>query len=101
MQPGDFIGLKLPNTDRESEIYFTGGGPINYVFQGELNSTIELNDSDFIQQRPQIAFNLTSGINFDSFLYTTNIQLPFQIGAQVGFCVKYQQLERDKETTIQ
>ena len=67
VQPGDFLGLELPNTDIESEIYFTSGGPINYVFQGELNSMIELNDPGCTQLRPQIAFNLTSGTYTDYF----------------------------------
>ena len=62
VQPGDFIGLELPQTSDDREVYFTSGGPINYVFQGELNSTIELNDTDFTQLQPQIAFNLTSGM---------------------------------------
>ena len=64
MQPGDFLGLELPQTRNDGEIYFTSGGPTNYVFQGELNSTIDLNDPGHmpVQQRPQIIFNLTSGM---------------------------------------
>lgn len=63
VQPGDFLGLELPQTNETSEIYFTSGGPDNYVFRDELNSPVKLNDSNFIvvQQQPQIAFNLTSG----------------------------------------
>ena len=64
VQPGDFLGLEIPRTDENSEIYFTSGGPENYVFRGALNSPAELiSNSNFtvVQQRPQIAFNLTSG----------------------------------------
>jgi hypothetical protein len=65
VQPGDFLGLEIPQTNDNSEIYFTSGGPENYVFRGALNSSVELtNNSDFkiVKQQPQIAFNLTSGI---------------------------------------
>ena len=65
VQPGDFLGLEIPQTDEKSEIYFTRGGPENYRFSGALNSPVELtNNSNYrvVQQRPQIAFNLTSGI---------------------------------------
>ena len=61
VQPGDFLGLEIPQTDR---IYFTSGGPENYVFTGALNSSVELANnfySEVVQQQPQIAFNLTSG----------------------------------------
>ena len=66
VQPGDFLGLEIPRTDENSGIYFTSGGPENYVFTGALNSSVELtnNSSSGVVQRrrPQIAFNLTSGI---------------------------------------
>ena len=65
VQPGDFLGLELPQTNETSEIYFTNGGPDNYVFRGALSSPVELvNESDFtvVQQQPQITFSLTSGI---------------------------------------
>ena len=62
VQPGDFLGLEIPQTNKNSGIYFTSGGPKNYVFIGALNSSVELaNNSKVFQQRPQIAFNLTSG----------------------------------------
>ena len=64
VQPGDFLGLEIPRTDENSGIYFTSGGPENYVFRGVLNSPAELtSNSNFtvVQQQPQIAFNLTSG----------------------------------------
>ena len=64
VQPGDFIGLKLPKTADDNGIHFTESrGPTNYVFHDELTSPIELNDSDDIKaQQPQIAFSLTLGI---------------------------------------
>jgi hypothetical protein len=70
VQPGDFLGLEIKDDSRE--IYFTSGGPENYVFSGPLHSSFELtSSSDFtiVQQQPQIAFNLTSGmINFATIL---------------------------------
>jgi hypothetical protein len=68
VQPGDIIGLELPATTSDHGIYFTRGGPITYVFDGQLNSisTINLSNnrsySEF-QQLPQIIFNLTAGEN--------------------------------------
>ena len=63
VEPGDFLGLELPQTSDDSGVLFTSGGPTNYIFEHELTSPIELRDSDSMtDQRPQIAFNLTSGI---------------------------------------
>ena len=69
VQPDDFLGLEIPRTDG---IYFTSGGPENYRFRsrGALSSSVELtNNSNYrvtvVQQRPQIAFSLTSGIYTD------------------------------------
>ena len=64
VQPSDFLGLEIPRTDENSGIYFTSGGPENYVFTGALNSSVEHANnfnSEVVRQRPQIAFNLTSG----------------------------------------
>ena len=73
VQPGDFLGLEIPRTNENSGIYFTSGGPENYVFTGALNSPVELaNNSAVVQQRPQIAFNLTSGYRFISINYYYN-----------------------------
>ena len=67
VQPGDILGLELPQTnqDDDSEIFFTSGGPKNYIFESKMTSPIELNDSNYIlrAQQPQIVFNLTSGID--------------------------------------
>ncbi len=65
VKPGDFLGLQLPQTNADSGVYFTSGGPTNYIFVGELTSPIELNNSDStMAQWPQIAFNLTSGKDY-------------------------------------
>ena len=72
VQPGDFLGLEIPPTDG---IYFTRGGPENYVFRGALNSSVELtNNSNFtmVQWQPQIAFNLTSGYRLFSIISINN-----------------------------
>ena len=105
VQPGDFLGLEIPQTDENSEIYFTRGGPENYVFRSVLNSPAELtSNSNFtvVQQRPQIAFYLTSGIYTDyhslnDHLIINVIKLiTLQISAQVDFFVTLQkQLEKD------
>jgi hypothetical protein len=65
VQPGDILGLQLPNNNHE--ILFTlNGGPVNFIHEGayQLNSTITLshNESDsIVKQLPQITFNFTSG----------------------------------------
>ena len=65
VQPGDILGLELPQTDMNNEILFTTGGHKNYIFQQKLES----NKSDLldttafttVEQTPQIVLNLTSG----------------------------------------
>ena len=64
VQPGDILGLELP--DNNNEIFFTKGGPENYVFQGQLEFDVTLsNDNDssytYVRQLPQISLNFTSG----------------------------------------
>ena len=46
VQPGDIVGVELPSTTSD-EIYFTHGGPTNYIFQRQLDSTndLSLNES--------------------------------------------------------
>ena len=65
VQPGDFLGLELPNINNSEILFTANGGPVNYVFQHKLDSTIDMcsgiNYTEIIQL-PQIAFNLTSGI---------------------------------------
>ena len=64
IQSGDILGLELP--DNNDEIFFTKGGPENYVFQRRLDSNVTLsNDNDnsytYVRQLPQISLNFTSG----------------------------------------
>ena len=67
VQPGDILGIELPST-RNTEILFTNGGPVNYVFDGQPGSTVNLSNNESFskaQQLPQIVFSLTSGkINY-------------------------------------
>ena len=61
--PGDILGLEVPSTDR-IELYFTYGGAKNYVFERQLESTVNISqetDYTIMNQTPQISFNLTSG----------------------------------------
>ena len=63
IQPGDILGIELPRT-RNTEILFTKGGPINYVFNGRPGSTVNLSNNESFskaQQLPQIVFSLTLG----------------------------------------
>ena len=63
VQPGDIFGLELPST-KDDEIFFTSGGPVNYVFGRQLDSNVNLSNNGSysnVQQLPQIVFNLTSG----------------------------------------
>ena len=64
IQSGDILGLEIPPTnDDDFELFFTSGGPTNYVFNRQLNSSevdLSTNDSE-TQQTPQLSFSLTSG----------------------------------------
>jgi hypothetical protein len=61
VQPGDILGLELPQTNG-TEIWFTSEGPVNYVFENRLGSNVNLSHADSTpQQLPQILFNFTSG----------------------------------------
>ena len=63
VQPGDILGLELPDIDYDDfDIFFVEEGPVNYIFQQPLNSTIELSSHhDSKSQLPQITFSFTSG----------------------------------------
>ena len=65
VEPGDILGLELPPTsDDDFDILFAEGGPMNYIFHQQLNSTIELSSHQTSKpQLPQITFSLTSGTN--------------------------------------
>ena len=60
---GDILGLEIPPTeDNDFDIWLTSGGPPNYVFDGRLNSTVDLSENTtVVQQLPQISFGFTSG----------------------------------------
>ena len=59
VQPGDILGLELPPENLvEFDIYFTPGGPLNYIFEGKLNTTVNISEAaDESYDLPQI--NLT------------------------------------------
>ena len=67
VQAGDILGLELPPTDdQDFEVHFTNtsGGPVNYVFQGQVLSTAKLAERDSeVNDQPQINITLApSGI---------------------------------------
>ena len=64
VEPGDILGIEIPPTkDDDFDIWLTRGGPTNYVFDGQLNSTIDLSENTtVVPQLPQISFGFTSGI---------------------------------------
>ena len=64
VQPGDILGLQLPNNN--FEILFTSGGPLNYIFHEYEEPTVGLSLNETltysnVQQLPQIMLNFTSG----------------------------------------
>ena len=65
VQPGDFLGLEIPPlNDDDLEIYFKVGGPTNLVFEGQLNSTINLSATEphfIVKDEPQITFLVVLG----------------------------------------
>ena len=63
VEPGDILGLEIPSTDDDDfDILFTRGGPLNYIFDTELNSTVKLSENSTTEaQLPQISFGFTSG----------------------------------------
>ena len=66
IQPDDILGIELPATADDVEIFFTRGGPVNYVFEHQISSSSSVNlsshgNSSQVKQLPQIVFNLTSG----------------------------------------
>ena len=56
VQPGDILGLELPPTsDDDFEMFFTSGGPTNYVFQNQISSEAVLSSrASEVQEQPQI-----------------------------------------------
>lgn len=57
VQPGDILGLEIPPTDNESfKMYFTHGGPTNYMFPYQLFFAVDLSsvEASEVQEQPQI-----------------------------------------------
>ena len=66
VQSEDILGIELPATANDVEIFFTRGGPVNYVFEHQISSSSNVNlssqgTSSKVKQLPQIVLNLTSG----------------------------------------
>ena len=70
VQSGDILGLEIPpTTDDNFEVYFINGGPMNYVFQGNLPPTVNLSSNrSLVQQFPQVSFDITTGIPTQCFV---------------------------------
>ena len=65
VQPGDILGLELPPTNYgDYEIYFTSGGPTNYVFPNQLlsNTTLLSSRASEAREQPQISIVLDTSI---------------------------------------
>ena len=64
VQYGDILGIELPPlSDADFYLYFTNGGPNNYVPQTQLSSTVDItNISLTAAEQPQITLDIDSGI---------------------------------------
>lgn len=66
VQPGDILGLELPpENDDDFDIYFKSGGPmpLNYVFEGKLNSTVNISEANYhSHDLPQINLVVMLGV---------------------------------------
>ena len=63
VQFGDILGIELPPTrDSRFDLYFTNGGPLNYIFQQRLSSTVDITTrSSNVREQPQITLEIDSG----------------------------------------
>ena len=63
VQFGDILGIELPPTnDASFDLYFTDRGPVNYVFQQQLSSTVNtITKSSVVKEQPQITLDIISG----------------------------------------
>ena len=63
VQYGDILGIELPPISKSDfDLYFTDGGPTNYVFQRQLLSEIDtINRSCVVEEQPQIILDIVSG----------------------------------------
>lgn len=64
VQYGDILGIEVPSISNSYfDLYFTDGGPTNYVFQRQLLSKIDtMNRSRVVEEQPQITLDIVSGI---------------------------------------
>ena len=60
---GDILAIELPPiNDSDFDLYFTDGGPTNYVFQQQLSSEIDtINRSHVVEEQPEITLDIASG----------------------------------------
>ena len=71
VQYGDILGIELPPTNHaDFDLYFTDGGPLNYVFQQQLSSTIDTaTKSSVVEEQPQITLDVDSGEIMTKIMY--------------------------------
>ena len=70
VQPGDILGLELPPTDETAlKIILNDDETKNYVFQGQLSSTVSLSEADDVtSDQPQISLLVALGMVFKDFI---------------------------------
>ena len=64
VQSGDILGLELPSkSDEEFDIYFTQGGPTNYIFEGQINvGQLDLSEANQLtKDMPQLGLLVVIG----------------------------------------
>ena len=63
VQPGDILGLELPpENDDDFDIYFKSGGPWNYVFEEQLDCSVDISEAlNQSNDVPQINFAVMLG----------------------------------------
>jgi hypothetical protein len=82
VQAGDILGIELPPTeDQDFEVHFTNpsGGPVNYVFQGQILSVAELAGRESeVNDQPQI--NITLALpGIINFLVSNTVAIIFSL----------------------
>ena len=89
VQPGDILGLEIaPMNNDDFDIWFTRGGPTNYVFNKQLNSTIDLSEATTtVPQLPQILFGFTSGKDRLKFCVLIALVFFFALSRSVHKCI--------------
>ena len=83
VQPGDILGLELPpENDNDYVIYFKDGGPLNYVFDGHLNSTTNISEATHqSNDLPQINLVVMLG-NYLLHVINCNSEIPLSTSQQ-------------------